>query len=171
MNSHTKKPIVAISSCLLGENVRYDGGNKRDDYIIDVLGKQFEFLPVCPEVSIGLGVPRSPIQMMKINNKICLRGLIAIESDFTDAMQRYSDDFVSQCDCISGYIFKSKSPSCGLSNVPVYNLAGEMLQYSAGMFAGKIVFARSELPVIDEQLLMLEGQAERFIKKVYTYQK
>lgn len=171
MQSNRPKPVLAISSCLLGENVRYDGSNKRDSNIIDALGDIFSFLPVCPEVAIGLGVPREPIQMVRIKNDIRLRGRIEVERDFTDAMQAYIREFLEQSSAISGYIFKSKSPSCGLSSVPVFNPHSEVIDYSTGIFANGIMSANRELPAIDEQLLMEPGQTEVFIQKVMVYQR
>src|SRR2546423_1752383 len=106
---------VGISMCLLGERVRYDGGHKLDRFLTDVLAKYVEFVPVCPEVEIGLGTPREPIHLVEVAGEIRLRG-VESDIDHTTAMRRYARrrvDELAKLD-LCGYILKKDSPSCGM---------------------------------------------------------
>src|SRR5262245_7283318 len=106
---------IGISMCLLGENVRYDGGHKREPFVTGVLSRFVEFVAVCPEMDVGLGVPREPIRLVDVGGRIHLRG-VKSETDHTAAMQRYSRRKVrelAQHD-LCGYILKKDSPSCGM---------------------------------------------------------
>ncbi|MDH5185319.1 MAG: DUF523 domain-containing protein [Gammaproteobacteria bacterium] len=163
------KPILAISSCLLGENVRYDGGNKRDSLIVDRLGEVFDFLPICPEVGIGLGVPRPPIQMVMIEHEIQLRGVSDPKLDVTGRMVTYARENISICDQVCGYILKSKSPSCGINDVPVYNLNGVPIHTGPGMYAREILSRCSNLPLIDEDMLQDKMLRDEFMQRVSAH--
>ena len=169
MATKIPKPIIAISSCLLGKNVRYDGTNKRNELILNKLPDYFELRAECPEMAIGLGVPRAPIQMVMLSNELRLLGVDAPERDVTVAMQAHAKDMITLCADISGYIFKSRSPSCGLEQVPVLNSRGELVQYSDGFYAGMIRSAYPQLPIIDEQALGSTDKVDEFIDRVQTY--
>ena len=162
----TPKPTLAISSCLLGENVRYDGGNKRNSLIFDRLAEMFDFLPICPEVGIGLGVPRPPIQMVVIEHEIHLLGVSDPKLDVTARMLTYAREHISVCVRVCGYILKSNSPSCGMDDVPVYNPNGVSVHTGPGMYASEILSHCSKLPLIDENLLQDKMLRDEFIRRV-----
>src|SRR5512146_2137694 len=125
---------IGISSCLLGQKVRYDGGHKRDEFIVDTLGRYVEWVPVCPELEMGLGVPREPIHLIANDSPDARRfrpsrrdapiRLVGVKSgvDHTAAMEKYAKrrlDALEKMD-LCGYILKKDSPSCGLFRVKVW---------------------------------------------------
>jgi uncharacterized protein YbbK (DUF523 family) len=108
------KPVIGISACLLGQAVRYDGGHKLDSLVIETLGRYFEFVAVCPEIGCGMTVPREP---MRLEGDPASPRLITTKSriDKTDQMERWTQACIEELENknIAGFIFKSKSPSCG----------------------------------------------------------
>ena len=108
---------VGISACLLGEQVRYNGGHKRSRYLQDVLSKYFDYTPLCPEMGIGLGVPRQPIRLITTsgNNETGIEAALSDDNDvrFTQQLKDYAKQQATQLSDASGYIFMQKSPSCG----------------------------------------------------------
>lgn len=119
---HDDAPIrVGISTCLLGRKVRYDGGHKRDRFLTDVLGPYVEWVPVCPEVELGLGIPREPIRLVRAGGEV---RLVAERSarDHTRAMQSWAGRRVRELEKLElcGYVLKKGSPSCGMERVRVY---------------------------------------------------
>ena len=120
-----QKPLVGISSCLLGENVRYDGGHKLDHYLHDILGRYVEFVPVCPEVESGMGIPREAMRLVSVGGKIRLMTR-KTQIDMTDTMKSWIDNRLKVLTGLplSGFIFKARSPSSGLRNIKVYTEKG-----------------------------------------------
>ena len=156
-----KKIRIGVSSCLLGERVRYDGGHKRNQTVIDLLGQRFEAVPVCPEVELGMGVPREAVQLVAGD---ITPYMVGIESgkDWTRAMTDFSSQKLQALTCLSGFIFKSRSPSCGTGNVPLHHEQ----EKSAGLFAQAFTKHFPALPVIDEEQLQDEKAREGFIARV-----
>jgi uncharacterized protein YbbK (DUF523 family) len=115
-----KKILLGVSSCLLGNEVRYDGGHKRDRYLTDTLSEYFDFTPYCPETAIGLGIPRPTIKLALVNEEVRLVDSNDLSLDYTDLMQSASSSYSKLLTDISGYILKSKSPSCGMERVKLY---------------------------------------------------
>ena len=160
---------VGVSRCLLGDRVRYDGQHKRDRYVSDVLGGYFDFVTVCPEVEIGLPIPRPPIRLVRIGDDIRVRGVKDAEADFTDALDGLFGQVAGRLQGISGYILKRKSPSCGMERVKVYNEKGETIAYDAGRFAKALLAARPTLPVEEEGRLCDPLLRDNFITRVFAY--
>jgi uncharacterized protein YbbK (DUF523 family) len=154
------KPRVGISSCLLGQAVRYDGGHKRDRWIVERLGRKVTFVPVCPEVELGMGVPREPIHLE--GKKLVSESGI----DWTQRMRRYAEARVRALEKLglSGYVLKSKSPSCGREGVP----AGGR-KASAGAFASILMKRMPDLPVEDEAGLRSPAARRSFLLRVLAY--
>ena len=126
MTDSAVSPIrVGISSCILGETVRYDGGHKLDRYLRDTLGKYVEFVPVCPEVECGMPVPREPIRLEGISS---IPRLVGSRSgmDYSGGMRQWIQSRISMPDQedLCGFIFKSRSPSCGIRSIRVYHENG-----------------------------------------------
>jgi len=158
---------IGISSCLLGENVRYDGHNKYDRYIVEALGQYVDFLPVCPETAIGLGVPRPPVRLLNRNGRICAVGVDDPDIDITEALTRFGKKQAAVLNTVCGYIFKSRSPSCGITDTPIITNTNEI--YGAGLYARQIIEAFPLLPVTDEVSLRHRNHMDHFIEQVLAY--
>jgi len=162
---------IGISSCLLGRPVRYDGGHKRDDFIVDVLGKYVEFVPVCPEVELGLGTPRETLRLIRRGDDV--RMVMASGGDHTDAMRKYARrrlDALAQSD-LAGYILKKDSPSCGMARVKVYDDAGSPSRVGRGVFAEALLTRFPHLPVEEEGRLNDPRLRENFIERLFAFQR
>ena len=164
-----QKIILGVSSCLLGQEVRFDSSHKHNRYLTDTLGEYFDFQPFCPEVAIGLGIPRPPIRLVKIGNEVRVRGVKDPDQDVTDALNNYAQQAAAQCTNISGYIFKSKSPSCGMERVKVYSEQGNPIDSASGVYAAGIMQQLPSLPVEEEGRLMDPHLRENFIERVFIY--
>jgi uncharacterized protein YbbK (DUF523 family) len=160
---------VGISSCLLGEPVRYDGGHKYDPLINSQLAELFEFRPFCPEMAIGLGVPREPIQLVRTDRGIRVRGVRHPDLDVTRQLQQAGNSRAREFANICGYIFKARSPSCGLAGVATWTEQGEESGLDgSGAFAAALMSACPGLPVTDETRLQHPDLRVQFIEAVFT---
>lgn len=166
----THRPCVAVSSCLLGQAVRYDGGHKRNVCITGLLSEHFEWFPVCPEVGIGMGVPRPPIHLVKNYNNIHALGVEDATINATLALQAYVKQCANQLADVSGYVFKSRSPSCGLIDVDYCDARGKLIGKTSGVFATVIQALLPRLPLIDETQLEDPESREAFIRQVKNFQ-
>ncbi len=166
------KPRVAVSLCLLGEEVRHDGGHKRSRFATDVLADYFAWAPVCPEVEVGMGIPREPIRLLADGDTIRLIG-VRSERDWTDEMAAYAERKVAELAAmdIDGFILKKDSPSCGMARVKLYNVKGMPTRDGVGAFARVLMDRMTTLPVEEEGRLNDAGLRENFITRVYTYQR
>lgn len=164
-----KKPLVGISSCLLGQPVRYDGGHKRDEYLTEILVQHFDYQPFCPELGIGLGVPRPTIALINIDGEVRLRDAKHGSQDFTETIRQYADRQRSQQQHLSGYVLKSKSPSCGMERVKVHGANGGMAQHTGGIYAQRLQQNFPLLPIEEEGRLHDAVLRENFITRVYAY--
>lgn len=160
---------IASSSCLLGQEVRYDGAHKRNGYMQETLAGYFEFVPFCPEVAIGLGIPRAPIRLQKVDDGVRVVGTDNPDLDVTERLIAYGEQVAMQLDGISGYIFKKGSPSCGIERVKVYSETGYPVDAAAGKYAETIMRRLPELPVEEEGRLMNPRLRENFIERVFIY--
>ena len=159
---------VGVSSCLLGERVRYDGGQRHDRYITDILGRIFTFIPVCPEVGCGLPVPR---EAMHLEGDPANPRLVTIMTriDLTGRMQDYCSSKVIalEREGLSGFIFKSRSPSCAFLPIEVYSSGGS--GRSQGLFAAAVTEHFPLLPVEEEGRLNNPEIREDFMERVLAY--
>ena len=160
---------IAVSSCLLGSEVRYDGGHKYSAHIVATLGKQFDLVPFCPEVAIGLGVPRAPLRLVQGLHGARARGIADPTLDVTDRLAAYAKTVAAELHDVSGYIFKARSPSCGTENVPVHDANGTPVAAGAGIYAATLRALLPELPIEDEERLMDPVIRENFIDRVLIY--
>jgi len=160
------KPLVGVSQCLLGDAVRYDGQSKANSIVIKKLGKLFNLVPVCPEVEAGLSVPRPPVQLSGSIKNPKLIGRDDPTIDATNIMQKYCLIKVSGLKKLSGFIFKSRSPSCGLNSTPVY-IDGQCVSKTArGIFAKHLCEAYPGLPIIEDSELENKKLLDGFIQLV-----
>ena len=162
---------IGISACLLGEAVRFDGQHKRDAFIIGTLGTCFDFVPVCPEVAVGLGIPRQSMRLVAVDGGAPRAvGNRDATLDATEALQDYGRRMVGTCEGLSGYLFKSASPSCGMARVKVYSpRGGAPAKRGVGIFAAEVMAAWPNLPVEEEGRLGDPVLRENFIARVYAY--
>lgn len=159
---------IGISACLLGQEVRYDGGHKLDPLVIGLLGPDVEWIPVCPEVEIGLGTPRPPMRLVRIGGET---HMVTPETgaDHTRAMGEYAERRVRELmgERLAGYIFKKSSPSCGLEGVKLYPAAGgDPVPEGRGLFAETLLRLWPDLPVAEEEQLHDPVLRERFVDRV-----
>jgi len=161
---------VAISSCLLGENVRYDGKHKQDPCIAQYITARVDWKPVCPEVGAGLGVPRPPVQLVGDKDRPRALGVENASLDVTDSLVDYARKMLPELQGVSGYIFKSRSPSCGLTDTPLFDADGHDNGFTSGIYARVITTALPDLPVIDEQQLLDAQSRDLFMQQVLAYQ-
>ncbi|WP_018718432.1 YbgA family protein [Arhodomonas aquaeolei] len=160
---------VGVSACLLGEQVRFDSGHKRDRFVADVLADYFELIPVCPEVAIGLGTPRPPIRLVGDPDSPRAVGTRDAGKDVTTDLADYGRTMARRLEGISGYILKSKSPSCGMERVKVYTDTGHPAGSGTGIYAAEIMRANPMLPVEEEGRLNDPVLRENFIGRLYAY--
>jgi len=155
LGADVNPPIrVGVSPCLLGENVRYAGDHARDLFVSETLGKYFAWVPTCPEVQIGLGVPRPPIQLQR--SRAGIRLLMA--STGTDLTRRMEEFCVAAAELLAsqglaGYVFKSRSPSCGIRLAKLYTSRGTFRRVGRGFFAADIMRRMPLMPVVTEEEL------------------
>ncbi|KUE80163.1 hypothetical protein ATO46_03180 [Aeromonas schubertii] len=158
---------VGISACLLGAEVRYDGGHKRSPFCERELAQHFDFHPLCPEMAIGLGAPRPTIRLVRRD------GTIRAEAsngsfDVTERLIAFSEQKVRELDFLSGYILCAKSPSCGMERVKVYGGEGAAKE-GVGLFAQALMKAHPLLPVEEEGRLNDPILRENFVLRVFAY--
>lgn len=162
-----KKIPIGVSSCLLGQNVRFDGGHKRDSYIVGTLGEYFDFYPLCPEVAIGLGTPRPAIHLVKIEGSIRCVGIKNAENDVTEQLRDYAAGLRPTHAGLCGYIVKKDSPSCGMARVKVFT-DGQPHRNGIGVYTKEMMRNNPLLPVEEEGRLGDAGLRENFIQRVYV---
>ena len=166
---HPEKIKVGISSCLLGQKVRFDGGHKHDRFCTGVLSDYFEFVPLCPEMAIGMGTPRDPVRLVWANGERRLLGTRDPSLDYTDSMQSWADQRARQLGELSGYVFMQKSPSCGLFRVKVYHPNGNPDGSGSGLWAEAVKKHNPNLPVEESGRLNDAMLLENFLTRVFTY--
>lgn len=170
VNLFSPKPKLGVSACLLGHKVRYDGGHKREQFLTDVFGKFVEWMPICPEVEVGMGVPRETVRLL---DALSEPRMIAEKTgkDWTAAMNRFATKRLREITAmdLSGYIFKKGSPSCGMERVRIYNAKGMPEQRGRGLFAAAVMRHQPLLPVEEEGRLNDMALRENFIERVFAY--
>lgn len=165
----TGKPKLGISACLLGSEVRYNGGHKESRLCSRTLSEYFDFAPLCPEVAIGMGTPREPIRL--VGDPLAPRavGTVRREVDVTESLAAYGEHMAGELSDISGYIFMQQSPSCGLHRVKVYQDNGRPSEPGRGIFAQAFCARHPNLPVEEDGRLNDPILRENFITRVFAY--
>jgi len=172
----TDRPRIGISACLLGEHVRYDGGDKRNAWLVDDLGPRVEWVPVCPEVEAGFGTPREPMKLVRtvtlghpFRGATTILGSTAMlttmrpRPDLTEALRTFSERRIEELAAagLDGYVLKAGSPSCAIESTS--DVAGP------GLFAAALIWRMPELPVVDEQQLADPSLRRRFVDRVFAH--
>jgi uncharacterized protein YbbK (DUF523 family) len=166
---------IGVSSCLLGEAVRYDGGHKREAQVVEVLAREAELVAVCPEVAIGLGTPRETLHLLRRVGEVRME-TTATGRDHTDAMRAFARAQAEALAAagVAGYVFKSRSPSCGLDVAIDGPSAGEERapdggERGPGLYARAVVERLAGLPVIEETELRAPGACAAFLARVRAF--
>ncbi len=163
---------IGVSSCLLGNPVRYDGGHKRDDYITTTLAKHVEFVAVCPECEAGFGVPR---KAMRLYGDPASPRLVIRETgeDKTEQMTTWVHKKIEALSKMQlcGFILKSKSPSCGMERVKMYNTKEAVAASGSGLFGGALTSRFPLLPIEEEGRLHDEAIREHFIVRIFAHRR
>jgi len=171
MSSTTSiKPKIGISACLLGENVRFNGGHKQSQLCSEVLAEYFDFVPLCPEVAIGLGIPRETIRLVGDAAAPQAVGSVHRELNVTAPLGEYGEKMAAEHTDLSGYIFMQKSPSCGLERVKVYRENGAPVDGGGrGIYAQAFCARHPNLPVEEDGRLNDPVLRENFLTRVFVY--
>ena len=164
-----EKPPVGVSRCLLGDAVRYDGESEASLIVIEQLGDLFELVPVCPEVEAGLAVPRPPVQLTGSIDHPYMTGRKDPGLDVTERMLAYCNSHPAELNQLCGFVFKSRSPSCGLYSTPVFINGECVTETSRGLFARAMTTMYPDLPAIEDGELEKPDEYQQFIDDVYQY--
>ena len=170
VKKNSTRPRLGISACLLGERVRYDGGHKRDPFLTRTLGDFVDWVPICPELEVGMGVPRESVRLV---GSVSEPRMIGERSgkDWTAAMNSFATqrtDALAALD-LCGYVFKKDSPSCGIERVRVYESKTQPTRRGRGLFAAALIKRLPLLPVEEEGRLSDPAVRENFIERVFAY--
>jgi uncharacterized protein YbbK (DUF523 family)/uncharacterized protein YbgA (DUF1722 family) len=172
-SSMNREPIrLGISACLLGERVRFDGGHKRDPFLVETLGPFVEWVPVCPEVESGMPAPRESLRLVQAGSEIRLIGNKTAQ-DQTASMRGYARRRLQELGEteLCGFVLKKGSPTCGLERVKVYSTGGMPLNSGQGLFADALVTCFPTLPIEEEGRLNDPRLRENFIERVFAYRR
>lgn len=160
---------VGVSSCLLGQEVRFDGGHKRDRFLTDQLGDFVEWVPVCPEVEVGMGTPRPSVRLERRGDEV---RLLEPRSghDHTEAMRAWAVQRSAQLERfdLCGYVLKKDSPSCGMERVRIHNAKGMPEKVGRGLFASVLIETHPLLPVEEEGRLHDPRLRENFVERIFA---
>lgn len=165
----TDKIKIGISRCLLGQKVRFDGGHKQYHYATNLLEEFFELKGTCPEVESGMSIPRPTIRLIGEVDDPQLVEVMNPENEHTDSMKSFSIEAMKQFKDYSGFILKSKSPTCGMERVKVYQETPQQPKMGVGMFARVLLDTYPHMPVEEEGRLNDATIRENFIERAFVY--
>lgn len=178
------RPRIGISSCLLGQPVRFDAGHKRDVFLVETFGEHVEWLPVCPEVEAGFGTPRESMRLVLIEPQVRERGerydpariALVLNTQGTDVTTQLTSYARTKAEALasaglSGYVLKKDSPSCGMERVKVYTPQGLVERAGRGLFAEALMARLPNLPVEEEGRLADPRLRENFVERVFAYRR
>ncbi|MDF2643066.1 MAG: hypothetical protein K0R45_2339 [Pseudomonas sp.] len=164
------KPKLGISACLMGVEVRFNGGHKESHLCTRALSEYFDFIPLCPEVAIGMGIPREPIRLVGDPESPQAVGTVNSDLNVTSALADYGTHMAAEVGDICGYIFMQKSPSCGLERVKVYRENGAPVDGGGrGIYAKAFCEQHPNLPVEEDGRLNDAVLRENFVTRVFAY--
>ena len=168
---YAERPLIAISSCLVGQKVRYDGTAKRNSWLVDKFGKHVDYRPICPEMAIGMPTPRPPIRLVGTPDRTRVLGVEDPSVDVTEKLEDFALNTAGQLQAVSGYVFMSKSPSCGMERVKLYNASGHAEKKGVGAYARVLMASLPNLPCEEEGRLNDPVLRENFVNRVYAYRR
>ena len=161
---------VGVSACVMGDKVRFDGGHKQSNYVVKYLADVFQMVPVCPEVGIGMSVPRPAIRVVEIDGQPRLTDSKDVTIDYTQKLAEFYQAKSPQIAQLDGYILCAKSPTCGVERIKVYSESGDLQHRKGqGLFSAHIQREYPNLPVEEDGRLNDAGLRESFVTKVYVH--
>ena len=161
---------VGVSACVMGEKVRYDGGHKQSNYTVNYLSKVFQMVPICPEVGMGMPVPRPAIRVVEGSDKNILVDSKDVGLDYTGDLEKFYQKQQPVFPELDGYIFAAKSPTCGVERIKVFDREGSLLHRKGrGLFADRVMKAFPHLPVEEDGRLNDMGLRESFVTRVFVH--
>ena len=170
-----QQPVIAVSACLLGQPVRYDGQEKSQPLIIDFFARRHsdrvKLVPFCPEVGAGMGVPRAKIQLVQQKGQpIRVLGVENHTLDVTDAIQSYSREFLQQYPEVCCFIVKSRSPSCGYLSTPLFTDTRPVdpVALASGLFVQTLISLRPQVKIVEETQFISEQDCQQFLQQVVS---
>jgi uncharacterized protein YbgA (DUF1722 family)/uncharacterized protein YbbK (DUF523 family) len=166
-----QEPVrIGISSCLLGQKVRFDGGHKRDAFLVDTFGRFVEWVPVCPEVELGLGIPREALRLVRDAGEIRMVNTRS-GRDITAEMRRWASERAEALagENLAGYVLKKDSPSCGMERVKIYGGSGMADRTGRGLFAEALMDRFPYLPIEEEGRLSDPRLRDNFVERVFAF--
>ena len=166
----TDRPRIGISACLLGERVRYDGRDKRDAWLVDVLGRDVEWVPVCPEVEAGFGTPREPMTLVRDADHGVVLMTTQMRLDLTATLRAFAERRVEELVAmgLDGYVLKAGSPSCAITTQIADRAIADRRSEGPGLFAEALMRRLPDLPIADEQQLLDPDVRRRFVERVFA---
>jgi len=169
--SDTRPLRIGVSSCVIGEEVRWNGGHSRQRYLTDMLGPFVEYVPVCPEVEVGMGVPRPTVRLVREGETIRMIDP-KNEVDWTSSMNRLSRSRASDLagEDLSGFVLKKDSPTCGVFRVRIYTDTG-VERNGRGLFADALIRRMPHLPIEEEGRLNDARIRENFVERIFAYRR
>ncbi|SEG42172.1 Uncharacterized conserved protein YbgA, DUF1722 family [Thermomonospora echinospora] len=161
------RPLVAVSSCLLGAPVRYNGGHSRDRFLAEELDRYVDWRPVCPEIEIGLGAPRPTLRLVTDSGEVRLVTREG-DADHTEAMRALADRRAEELAGVDGWVLKARSPSCGLRGIPRYRKGQPADRRGRGVFAERLTERLPLLPVEEEGRLHDDVLRAHFVERIFA---
>lgn len=163
------RPRIGISSCLLGEAVRYDGGHRHAAALAAALAQDFELVSLCPEREAGLGVPRPPVRLVQWDDAIHARGVSDPHLDVTDVLRACAEAKRETIAGLAGFVFKARSPSCGVDSTPLVDARGRPLAPTSGLFVQWVRTHFPALPLAEDEALADATARADFMARVWAY--
>lgn len=158
------RPLVGISSCLLGNKVRYDGNDKVHPVAVERLTQAVQLLPICPEAAVGLGIPRAPVQLVAHDNSLKALGKENRALDVSAKLSNMGRIAARVYPDLCGYVTQSRSPSCGYLSTPTHTMAGEPTGFDSGLYINEVLKAQPWLPVIEDTDLSDSKRVDCFLQ-------
>lgn len=157
---------MVVSSCLLGEPVRYDGAARPNHWIVHELAQWVDFIPLCPEAGAGLGIPRPPVQLIRMPSGVQALGVDDPSLDVTEPLVTWTQIHLPELSSVAACVLKARSPSCGYLSTPLFDPVGNQLDRVSGLFAAALRDRFPDLLIVDEDMLLSESDREGFLQAI-----
>lgn len=160
---------LGVSSCLLGDEVRFNGGHKHHRWLTQTFGQYADLVPYCPEVAIGMGIPRNPIRLISTDQGTRAVDSVNLTDDYTERLQHYAETIAPELDALDGYVVMQGSPSCGMERVKLYNKNMIPEKIAAGLYTEVLQRHTPALPFEESGRLSDPNLVENFVQRVFVY--